>query len=187
MATTRGRCDANTTCLAGGQQGLGRHRALSISVLGAIALLAAACSSGGTSSTTGAGASTTSTGSSGSVVVKVTNVPTYGDILTTSSGMPLYTLSGSCTGSCASAWPALTVPAGTTPTGAGGVTGTLSTVKQTNGTLQVTYNGSPLYTFVSDSPGHVTGQGVSGFSVVQISGSSSSGGTTTSTTSASQY
>jgi predicted lipoprotein with Yx(FWY)xxD motif len=116
----------------------------------------------------------------------VVTVPTYGAILTDSSGMPLYTLSGTCTGSCASAWPALTVPASTRPTGGSGVTGTLRAVKQADGSYQVTYNGSPLYTFVQDSSDHVTGQGVSGFSVAKVSGSTAATGPT-STTSGSGY
>jgi predicted lipoprotein with Yx(FWY)xxD motif len=119
--------------------------------------------------------------------VKVVTVPTYGAILTDSNGKPLYTLSGSCTGSCASAWPALTVPASTKPTGGTGVTGTLRAVKQADGSYQVTYKGSPLYTFVQDSSDHVTGQGVAGFSVVKVSGSSTPTRSTTSTTSSSGY
>jgi predicted lipoprotein with Yx(FWY)xxD motif len=103
------------------------------------------------------------------VVVRTAVVPTYGQILTTSTGMPLYTVSGSCTGGCATAWPPLTVPAGRAPTGVSGVGETLSTVKRSDGTVQVTYNGAPLYTFAQDSSGHVTGQGVAGFSVVRLS------------------
>jgi predicted lipoprotein with Yx(FWY)xxD motif len=114
-------------------------------------------------------------------------VPTYGAILTNDNGMPLYTLSGSCTGSCASAWPALTVPASTKPSGGTGVTGTLSAKKQADGSYDVTYNGSPLYTFVEDSTGHVTGQGVAGFSVVKVSASATPTGATTTTTGSSGY
>jgi hypothetical protein len=58
-------------------------------------------------------------------------------------------------------------------------------VKEANGTDQVTYNGSPLYTFVQDSSDHVTGQGVAGFSVVKVSQSTTSG-SSPSTTSASK-
>jgi predicted lipoprotein with Yx(FWY)xxD motif len=101
---------------------------------------------------------------------------TFGPILTTGSGMALYTLDtdhngqSTCHGSCAAAWPPLNVPAGTTATGGPGVTGTVGTAMQSNGTFQVTYNGAPLYTFVSDSaPGQVTGNGVAGFSVVTVS------------------
>jgi predicted lipoprotein with Yx(FWY)xxD motif len=64
-----------------------------------------------------------------------------------------------CTGECLANWPALTVPAGSTPSGGSGVTGTLGTITRTdNGTLQVTYNGLPLYFFINDkAPGDSTG------------------------------
>ena len=171
---------------ARGWRGVRRRRVLCLSGLGAVALLAAACSSSGSATSTTAATSTSSGSAGTAAVVKVATVPTYGAILTNSNGMPLYTLSGSCTGSCAAAWPALTVPASTKPTGTG-VTGTLSAAKQADGSYQVTYNGSPLYTFVQDSSDHVTGQGVAGFSVVKISGSATPTGSTTSTTSSSGY
>ncbi len=171
---------------AQGRRGFPRLRGVVLSGLGAIALLAAACSSNGSATSTTATTSTSSGSARTTAIVKVMTVPTYGAILTDSSGKPLYTLSGTCTGSCASAWPALTVPASTKPTGTG-VTGTLSTVKQADGSYQVTYNGSPVYTFVQDSSGHVTGQGVAGFSVIKLSGSATPTGSTTSTTSGSGY
>ena len=65
-------------------------------------------------------------------------------------------------------WPPLTVPAGTTPTGGSGFTGTLAAVKQPNGTYQVTYNGAPVYTYASDSSGSLNGNGVGGFTVVKV-------------------
>ena len=109
----------------------------------------------------------------GSTVNVATN-PTFGTILTDAQGFALYTFSmdsdgmSSCTGSCTTVWPALTVPAGTTPTAGTGVTGTVAAVLQANGTYQVTYNGSPLYTFVTDTPGQATGNGVGGFSIVKV-------------------
>jgi predicted lipoprotein with Yx(FWY)xxD motif len=124
-----------------------------------------------------------STLASGTSTVQLASDATYGNILTTEAGFALYTLNtdqggqSTCTGGCAAAWPALTVPNGTTPTGGTGVTGVLGTAPQSNGTLQVTYNGSLLYTFAGDSPGQVTGQGSDGFSVVTVSA-----GTTTTTT-----
>ena len=50
------------------------------------------------------------------------------------------------------------------------MTGTLGTT-MAGGATQVTYNGKALYTFLSDSAGHVTGDGVAGFSVVKLSAS----------------
>ena len=163
------------------------RRALRLSGLGAVAILAAACSSSSSStSSTTAQPSTSSVTGGNSAVIKTVTVPTYGLILVDSGGMPLYTLSGSCTGGCASAWPALTVPASTKPAEVAGVTGAIGVAKQTNGTYQVTYKGSPLYTFVQDSSGHITGQGIAGFSVVSVSGSAGSS-TTTSTVSKTGY
>lgn len=64
-----------------------------------------------------------------------------------------------CTGDCLTAWPALSVAAGATPTGGTGVTGTLGTItREDDGTLQVTYNGLPLYFFANDkAPGDSNG------------------------------
>ena len=116
-----------------------------------------------------------SAGAATGATVDVATNPTFGTILVNASGFALYTFSGdhggtsSCTGGCAGIWPALTVPAGTTPTGGPGVTGTLATSVQPGGSYQVTYNGALLYTFVSDtSAGQATGNGVGGFSVVKV-------------------
>jgi predicted lipoprotein with Yx(FWY)xxD motif len=101
---------------------------------------------------------------------------TFGMVLTNAQGFTLYTFPSdhngisSCTGACVPIWPALTVPNGTTPTEGPGVTGNVSAVLQPGGADQVTYNGSPLYTFVGDtSPGQATGNGVGGFKVAQLS------------------
>ena len=55
-----------------------------------------------------------------------------------------------CRTGCIDTWPALTVAAGATPTGGTGVTGKLGTITRDDGTLQVTYNGMPLYFFKND-------------------------------------
>jgi len=165
--------------------------ATTVAVVAGVAILAAACSStpsnSASSSTSGAGSNngggtTTSAGAS-NATVKTAQNSQFGTVLVNSSGMALYTFGGdhggqsACTGACAQAWPAVTVPAGTTPTAGPGVTGTLGTSHQSNGTEQVTYNGALLYTFVSDStPGQVTGNGVANFTVVKVSSSAGSGG-----------
>ena len=95
-------------------------------------------------------------------------IGTHGTLMVASSNqMTVYTfdkdVAGSgvsnCTGGCLVNWPALTVAAGDTPTGAAGVTGTLGTITRTdNGALQVTYNGKPLYFFGKDAaPGDTNG------------------------------
>lgn len=61
---------------------------------------------------------------------------------------------------CTAIWAPLTVPAGSKPTGASGVTGALATVRRPDGSSQVTLNGKPLYTFSFDhGSGQVTGNG----------------------------
>jgi predicted lipoprotein with Yx(FWY)xxD motif len=91
-----------------------------------------------------------------------------GTIVVDHGGMTLYTLTNNgkavaCTGQCASFWPPLTVPNGTTPTGGAG-TGTLGTTAAANGSLQVTINGLPVYRFSGDSgPGMTNGQGIQSF------------------------
>lgn len=171
----------------------------------AAALVMAACSSSPSSSTTTTAASTTSTPattaptSPTSGVVDATSVGTHGVILVTKTGATLYrytpdgTGPPTCTGTCATAWPPLTVPAGTTTVAPGsGVTAAdLGTVAGSNGQLQVTYDKMPLYTYAGDSaPGQANGQGVGGtWFVVPVSGGSSgstggSGTSVTTTTSA---
>jgi predicted lipoprotein with Yx(FWY)xxD motif len=88
-------------------------------------------------------------------------------ILVDTQGFPLYYFANDTakksfvTGGLAELWPPLVA---TKPT-ATGVRGKLTVLKAANG-HQVAYNGHFLYTFLSDSPGHVTGQGISNFFVV---------------------
>jgi predicted lipoprotein with Yx(FWY)xxD motif len=87
-------------------------------------------------------------------------------ILVNGKGLPLYyyradtATRSQVTGVLARLWPALV---SAKPT-ASGVKGKVVSLKEAAG-RQVTYNGHFLYTFVDDSPGHVTGQGVSNFFV----------------------
>ena len=84
-------------------------------------------------------------------------------VVTDSKGMTLYwfvpdTSSASkCTGSCATYWPPVTGPV----TAGSGVTGTLGVITRPDGTMQATYDGHPLYTYVGDSaPGQAKGNGL---------------------------
>jgi predicted lipoprotein with Yx(FWY)xxD motif len=88
-------------------------------------------------------------------------------VLADASGRTLYehTTDGSdnstCTGSCSAQWPPLSIPG--QPTAGGGVTGTLSVFKRTDGTTQVAIDGHPLYLYAGDhGPGDTAGQGVQG-------------------------
>jgi predicted lipoprotein with Yx(FWY)xxD motif len=63
----------------------------------------------------------------------------------------------SCYGSCAAYWPPVKGPAAAGP----GVTGKLSVLTRTGGSLQAAYDGHPLYTYVGDrAPGQANGNGL---------------------------
>lgn len=107
---------------------------------------------------------TASPGGGAAVTLTVSHT-SAGDALAGADGKTLYINNKeqggniACTGDCAAAWPPLT---GTVPAGSG-VTGTLGTVTRPDGSVQVTYNGSPLYYYVSDAAaGDATGQGKGG-------------------------
>lgn len=135
----------------------------------AASLLLAACggssSSNTTSSTTSVqpAAQTSNSGSSSAAVVKSAS-SSLGTILVNIQGMTLYHLSGEvngkfiCTSSaCVGVWHPLIAPSSGAPTGAS----SLGTVKRPEGTVQVTYKGTPLYTFTGDrQPGETKGQGI---------------------------
>jgi predicted lipoprotein with Yx(FWY)xxD motif len=124
----------------------------------AAALALAAC--GGSSAGSGSNAASTT-----NTTVALKSIDGVGNVLVDSSGMPLYSsnldASGrpACTGACASVWKPLTVASGT-PSAADGA-GKVGVVMRSDGTRQVAIAGRPLYTFVKDSPGSVTGNGVS--------------------------
>lgn len=92
-----------------------------------------------------------------------------GKHLVDGKGMSLYVFEAdhngmsACSGKCAKAWPPLT--ASQKPEAMGGVDASmLGTTKRKDGSMQVTYDGMPLYYFVRDkAPGDMNGQGVNGF------------------------
>jgi len=99
--------------------------------------------------------------------VEAKAVGTLGTVLVAgSNGMTVYIFTkdvkdsgkSACSGACLTTWPALTVGAGGTPNAGTGVTGKLGTITRDDGTLQVTYNGLPLYFFANDkAPGDAAG------------------------------
>ena len=92
-----------------------------------------------------------------------------GDIVVDSAGMTVYIFDkdtadsgkSTCSGTCLAAWPAVSTTS-EDPT-VDGVTGEVSTITRDDGSLQLTLDGLPLYTYAPDeAAGDVTGQGVSG-------------------------
>ncbi len=158
----------------------------------AASLLIAACGSSSSGNTTSSAATTqaaaqTSTSSSSPVVKTASN--SLGTILVDSQGMTLYHLSGEqngkfiCTSTaCLGVWHPLIAPSSGAPSGEAV---SLGTVKRPEGTVQVTYQGTPLYTFTGDrQPGETKGQGIKDvgtWSVVTTSSSSAPAVSTSST------
>lgn len=103
------------------------------------------------------------------VVLAVATDVAAGDYLTGRDGLALYTFTSddgptsSCYEACATAWPPLLQAPGAPVTAGEGVGGALGTTDRTDGTVQVTYNGTPLYYFGGDSaPGDTNGEGLNG-------------------------
>jgi predicted lipoprotein with Yx(FWY)xxD motif len=117
------------------------------------------------------------------LTVKKTKI---GDVLVNAKGDTIYYYKkdkqdsgkSDCTGACAQAWPAVVGK----PVAGSGVTlaGKLGFITRSNGTLQATYNGYPLYTYASDmAAGDTTGNGAGGSWYV-ITGKVLTGSTSTS-------
>jgi len=160
-----------------------RH-ALKLSLPAIVAsLLLAACGSSSSSDTSSAAgtqpAAQTGSGSSSAVVVKSAS-NSLGTILVNSQGITLYHLSGEvngkliCTSSaCVSVWHPLIAPASGAPNGE---VGSLGTVKRPEGKIQITYKGTPLYTFTGDQQaGETKGQGIKDVGTWSVVKTSSSG------------
>ena len=92
-----------------------------------------------------------------------------GTVLTDGKGSTVYlfeadtTTKPTCYGSCATFWPPV-LTTGAPVAGPGAKSSLLGTVKRTDGKLQVTYAGHPLYYFTHHmTSGDTSGQGVHGF------------------------
>jgi predicted lipoprotein with Yx(FWY)xxD motif len=125
------------------------------------ALVLAAC--GGNSSDNGNGGNSMA---SSSDFVSTRSVDGFGTVLVDSQDAALYTNDmdrGSkivCTAGCAADWTPLVAPSGDRPTSDdSAVQAKLGTIKRPDGTSQVTFDDKPLYSFVEDPAGEVTGDG----------------------------
>jgi predicted lipoprotein with Yx(FWY)xxD motif len=133
----------------------------------AATLMIAACGSSSTSASSGSTTSAAAPASSapaaaGGSALKTTTIGGV-TVLTNAKGFTLYwfapdtSTTSKCNGSCATYWPPVKGPA----TAGAGVTGKLATIKRSDGSLQATYDGHPLYTYSGDSaPGQAKGNGL---------------------------
>jgi predicted lipoprotein with Yx(FWY)xxD motif len=154
----------------------------SMAVLALAAVLAiAGCGSSGNSSTGGAyggtGGSATEAetaesppgAESGAAVLTVASAPKVGAVLVDAKGFTVYDFhkdkgtTSSCYGGCAKVWPPV-LTEGEPQVGEGATASQLGTTKRSDGTVQVTYAGHPLYTYVADKkPGEANGNDFSSF------------------------
>jgi predicted lipoprotein with Yx(FWY)xxD motif len=102
-------------------------------------------------------------GAAGSAALSTTTIGGV-SVLTNSSGRTLYWFApdtssrSACYGECASYWPPVT---GTPAAGTGVTLSKVGTIRRTDGSLQVTYAGHPLYTYIGDSgPGQANGNNI---------------------------
>jgi predicted lipoprotein with Yx(FWY)xxD motif len=160
--------------------------------LGSLALLLTAC--GGSSGSSSASTTSTSTAAGSSSSPKAAGQPSsavglpspgttvlivqhsnLGWVLAEANGQVVYEYTGdtkggspTCTGTCASLWPAVTGvpqagPADTLP-------GTLGTVTMADGAKQITYNGYPLYLLKGAGALTTKGNGMDGkWHVIKLS------------------
>lgn len=154
--------------------------ALALLAAAVLALAAAAC--GGGSGTSSEAKTETSSSAKetepvkaapnaeeGTTFVSLGNVSGLGMVLVDSKGMTLYEFGkdsgeeSTCYGECAKAWPPLLAEGEPQPSN-GTDSSKLGTTERKDGTMQVTYNGRPLYGFVGDkAPGEANGNDVDAF------------------------
>jgi len=148
------------------------------------ALAISACGGGG-----GASPGTSPSPSAGGAAIAVKQLSGVGRVLVDGSGKPIYTpnleASGRivCASGCTAFWKPVAATGGKPTSSAG--TGKLGVIKRPDGSMQVTDNGRPLYTFSEDSPGKSTGDGFTDdfsghhftWHVVRAGGTTANGGT----------
>ena len=147
--------------------------------MAAAALVVAGCGSSSStttsSSSTAAAASASSTtapSTANAAAIGLASSAKLGQVAVDSAGRTLYVLTPEstshllCTSTeCLQFWPPVTVPSSATKLQAGaGVHGSLAILHRSNGMLQVTLNGLPLYTYANDhATGEANGQGIASF------------------------
>jgi len=108
------------------------------------------------------------TNAAAGTTVAIAKTP-IGRILVDSKGRTLYDFPPDhqgmsvCYGACAALWPPLTTT-GKPHAGHGVVASLIGTTRRSDGKLDVTYGGHPLYYYVADTkPGQLSGQGLNQF------------------------
>jgi predicted lipoprotein with Yx(FWY)xxD motif len=137
--------------------------------LAGVALIAVACGTSSPSGSSGTASTPSSSSAAAASPAAVSSTALKGTtiggtkVLTNAKGFTVYSFApdtatkSNCNGSCAHYWPPVKGPL----TAGAGVTGKLATITRSDGSTQATYNGHPLYTYVSDTaPGQDKGNGL---------------------------
>jgi predicted lipoprotein with Yx(FWY)xxD motif len=158
---------------------------LALPAAAAAAAALAACSSSGSSSAPASPSSSSSSSPAAAAAagsLKTAQI-SGATVLASSTGFTLYSFApdtpttSKCNGACAANWPPVKGPVS-----AAGVTGTFSTIKRSDGSVQASFDGHPLYTFTGDSaPGQANGNGLNAaggvWHEITTSGTAPAGGT----------
>lgn len=137
-------------------------------LLGVMGLVLGLSGCSSSSSQTSTGTTVPSQGTQKGVSIGTTKT-SLGTFLVGPDGKSLYLFEAdtssqsTCSGACAQGWPPLTT-AGPPVGGSGVMPSLLSTSPRSDGTMQVTYNGHPLYYYVGDTKaGQTNGEGLQAF------------------------
>lgn len=141
------------------------------------ALVIAGCGGGSSSSSSSssepsssknASATKSNEAGSGGGTISAAEVEGLGPVLVDSEGMTVYLFTpdkgteSTCYGGCEAVWPPV-VAEGKPTAGKGAMSSALGTTKRKDGTMQVTYEGHPVYTYSGDTaPGEANGQEIEG-------------------------
>jgi len=137
---------------------------ISLFVVGVLVAAAVAATIAGTAASAASKRTAAGTGTT----VAIAN-SAFGRILVDAKGRTLYDFppdtrgASTCYGACAALWPPLTT-VGKPHAGSGVIATLLGTTKRSDGKVEVTYGGHPLYYYVADTRrGETTGQGLNQF------------------------
>jgi predicted lipoprotein with Yx(FWY)xxD motif len=134
-----------------------------------MAVIVSACGDTTPSTAVASPSPAASPAAAGPATIMVATDAKLGAILVDGAGTTVYLFvrdtgkASTCYTSCAAIWPPV-LTTGAPVAGTGATAGLLGTTTRTDGKVEVTYAGHPLYYFIQDKKaGDTTGQGVNGF------------------------
>ena len=141
-----------------------------LAVVAAVVLAVGGCGGSADKASDVQAARTSASPSGTGETIKTATVGNLGQILVDGEGRTVYMFAkdkggmSSCSGSCAAVWPPVATSA-KPMAGSGADAAKLGTTKRSDGSMQVTYNGHPLYYYAPDgtTAGSAKGEGLNQF------------------------